>query len=63
MLISTNIASIRPTKHTKDVDKAENKALAYTKKTVQGTHTAKENTRKAKKIKHFNRKSATSVTN
>jgi hypothetical protein len=34
MLISTNTASIRPTKRTKDVDKVKDKALAYTEKIV-----------------------------
>jgi hypothetical protein len=34
MLISTNIASTRPTKHTKDVDESEDKALAYTEEIV-----------------------------
>jgi hypothetical protein len=45
------------------VNKAKNKALAYTEKTVQGTYITEENTREAKEIKHFNKKSATSVTN
>jgi hypothetical protein len=63
MLISTNIASIRPTEHTEDVDKAKDKVLAYTEETVQGTYTAEENTREAKEIKHSNRKSVMFMTN
>jgi hypothetical protein len=62
------MTSTRPTKRTKDVDKAEDKALAYTEEIVIGIHTIKdiyteENTRKAKKIKDFNKRSATFVTN
>jgi hypothetical protein len=60
MLISTNIASIKLIERTKDADKAKDKA--YTEDIVQEIHTTKENTRKViKKIKHSNRKSATSV--
>jgi hypothetical protein len=61
--ISTNIASTRPTKHTEDVDKAEDKASAHSKEIVQGTHTIEQNTREAKEIEHSDRKSAMSVTN
>jgi cytoskeletal protein RodZ len=57
------MASTRPTEHTEDVDKAEDKALAYTEETVQGTHITEEDTRKAKEIEYSNRRSATSVTN
>jgi hypothetical protein len=63
MLISINIASTGPTKHTEDVDKAENKALAYTEKTVQGTYTAEKDIREAKEIKDFNKRSTMFVTN
>jgi hypothetical protein len=68
MLINTNIASTKPTKRTKDVNKAEDKALAYIKKIVIGMYTikniyTKENTRKAKKIKNSNRKSVIFVIN
>jgi hypothetical protein len=60
MLISTNIASIRLIKRTKDADGAKDKA--YTENIVQGIHTTEENTRKViKKIKYFNRRSATFV--
>jgi hypothetical protein len=63
MLISTNMASTRPTKHIKDVDEAEDKALAYTEETVQGTHTTEENTKEAKEIKNSDKRSAISVIN
>jgi hypothetical protein len=63
MLISTNIASTRPTERTKDVNKSEDKALAYTEKIVQGIHTTEEDTREAKKIKHSNRRSVMFITN
>jgi hypothetical protein len=60
MLISTNIASIRLIKHTKDADKAENKA--YTEKIVQGIYITKENIKKViKEIKYFNKRSVMSV--
>jgi hypothetical protein len=60
MLISTNIASIRLIKRTKDADRAEDKA--YTEDIVQGIYTTEEDTREAiKKIKYSDRKSATSV--
>jgi hypothetical protein len=45
------------------MNKAEDKALAYTKKTVQGTHTIKKDTREAKKIKDSDKRSVMSVTN
>jgi hypothetical protein len=61
--ISTNIASTRPTKHTKDMDKAENKTLAHIKKTVQRTHTTEKDTRKAKKIKDFDKRNTMFITN
>jgi hypothetical protein len=60
MLISINIASIELIKHTKDVDKAEDKA--YTEDIVQEIHIIEENTRKViKKIKYSDRRSATFV--
>jgi response regulator RpfG family c-di-GMP phosphodiesterase len=60
MLISTNIASIRLIKRTKDADRAENKA--YTEDIVQGIYTVEKNTREViKKIKHSNKRSATFV--
>jgi hypothetical protein len=63
MPISTNIASTRPTEHTEDVDKAEDKALAHIKETVQGTHTTEEDTKEAKKIKDSDKRSAMFVIN
>jgi hypothetical protein len=63
MPISTNTASTRPTKRTKDVDKAEDEALVYTEAIVQGIYTIEEDIRKAKEIEHSDRKSAMSVIN
>jgi hypothetical protein len=68
MLISTNTASTGPIEHTKDVDKAEDKALAYIKGIVIRIHTVKdmyteENTKKAKEIKDSDKRSAIFVTN
>jgi hypothetical protein len=63
MLISTNIASTRPTERTEDVDESEDKALAYTEEIVQGIHTVEKDTKKAKEIKHSDKKSAMFVTN
>jgi hypothetical protein len=57
------MASTGPTEHTEDVNKAEDKALAHTEETVQGTHTTEEDTREAKEIKDSDKKSAMSVTN
>jgi hypothetical protein len=68
MLISISTASTGPTERTKDVDKAEDKALAHIKKIVIGIYTVKdmyteEDTKKAKEIKDSDKKSVTSVTN
>jgi hypothetical protein len=63
MLISTNIASIRLTERTEDIDKLEDKALAYTKEIVQGIYTIEKDTKKAKKIKDSDKRSAMSMTN
>jgi hypothetical protein len=63
ILISTNIASTRPTKRTKDVDESEDEALAHTKEIVQGIHTIEKDTREAKKIEYSDRRSAIFVTN
>jgi hypothetical protein len=68
MLMSTNIASTGPTEHTKDVDKAEDKALVYTEEIVIRIHIVKdiyieEDTREAKKIEDSNKKSATFMIN
>jgi hypothetical protein len=60
MLISTNIASIKLIKHTKDINKAKDKA--YTEKIVQRIHTVEKNTKEViKKIEHFNKRSVMSV--
>jgi hypothetical protein len=68
MLISTNTASTKPIKHTEDVDKAEDKALAHIKGIVIRIYTVedmytKEDTKEAKEIKDSNKRSAMSVTN
>jgi hypothetical protein len=63
MLISTNIASTRPTERTENVDESEDKALAYTKEIVQRIHTTEKDTREAKKIEHSDRRSAMFMTN
>jgi hypothetical protein len=63
ILISTNITSTKPTKHTEDVEKAKDKALTYTEKTVQRTHTVKKDIREAKEIKDSDKKSVIFVTN
>jgi hypothetical protein len=68
MLISTSTASTKPTEHTEDVDKAEDKASAHIKKIVIRIYTVeniyiKEDIKEAKEIEDFNKKSATFVTN
>jgi response regulator RpfG family c-di-GMP phosphodiesterase len=56
ILISTNIASIRLIKRTKDADEAEDKV--YTENIVQEIYIAKEDTREViKEIKHSDRRS------
>jgi hypothetical protein len=51
LLISINIASIKLIKHTKDTDRAEDKA--YTKKIMQRIYIIKKDTKEViKKIKH-----------
>jgi hypothetical protein len=62
------MASTRPTERIKDVDKAEDKALAYTKEIVIRIYTTediytKENTREAKKIEDSDKRSAMFMTN
>jgi hypothetical protein len=60
MLISTNIASIRLIKRTKDADGAKDKA--HTEEIVQGIYITGKDTREViKKIKHSDKKGATSV--
>jgi hypothetical protein len=54
------MASTEPTEHTKDVDKAEDKALVYTEEIVMGIHTTEdiyteEDTKEAKEIKDSNK--------
>jgi hypothetical protein len=61
-LISINIANTRLIKHTKEIDKAEDKALRQTKEIVKET-TEKKNTRKAKKIEYSDRRSVILIIN
>jgi hypothetical protein len=68
MLISTNTANTKPTKRIKDIDKAEDKALAHIKKIVIKIYTVKniyteKDTKKAKEIKYFNRRSVKFIIN
>jgi hypothetical protein len=63
ILISINTASTKPTKRIKNVNEAKNKALAYIEEIVQGIYTIEKDTKKAKKIKYFNRKSVMFVIN
>jgi hypothetical protein len=58
-----NIASTRPTERTKDVNELKDKALTYTKEIVQRIHITEKDTKEAKKIKYFNRKSVMFITN
>jgi hypothetical protein len=45
------------------MDKAEDKALAHIKEIVQRIHTIEKDTKKAKKIKDFNKRSVMFMTN
>jgi hypothetical protein len=68
MLISINTASIKPTEYIKHVNKAEDKALTHIKGIVIKIYTkediyTKKNTKKAKKIKDFDKRSAMFITN
>jgi hypothetical protein len=63
-----NTASTKPTKYTKDINKAKNKASAHIKEIVIRIYTVKDiytkkDTKKAKEIKNSNKKSAMSITN
>jgi hypothetical protein len=62
ILINTNIASIKLIKRIENTDEIKNKA--YTEDTIQEIYTTEKNTKEViKKIKYFNRKSATFVIN
>jgi hypothetical protein len=63
ILMSTNMASTRPTERTEDVGESEDKALAHIEEIVQGIHTTEKDTREAKEIEHSDRRSAMFVTN
>jgi hypothetical protein len=57
------MASTRPIERTENVDESKDKALVYIEEIVQGIYTTEKNTREAKEIKHFNRRSAMFMTN
>jgi hypothetical protein len=60
ILISTNITSIKLIKHTKDINRAKDKA--YIKKIIQRIHITEKDTREIiKDIKYFNKRSAMSM--
>jgi hypothetical protein len=45
------------------MNKAKDKALAYTEKTVQGTHTTEKDTKEAKEINNSDKRSVIFVIN
>jgi len=55
VLISISIINIRLIKYIEDVDKAEDKALAYIEEIIEGIHIIEEDTREVKEIKDSNR--------
>ena len=63
MLISISIINIRLIKYIEDVDKAEDKALAYIEEIIEGIHITEEDTREVKEIKDSNRRSAMFIIN
>ena len=63
MLTSLSIINIRLIKHIEDVDKVEDKALAYIEEIIEGIHIIEEDTREVKEIKDSNRRSAMFVIN
>ena len=63
MLISISIINIRLIKYIEDVDKIEDKALAYIEEIIEGIYITEEDTREVKEIKDSNRRSAIFVIN
>ena len=63
MLISISIINIRLIKYIEDVDKVEDKALAYIEEIIEGIYIIEEDTREVKEIKDSNRRSAMFVIN
>ena len=55
MLISISIINIRLIKYIKNIDKAEDKALIYIEKIIEGIYIIEEDTREVKEIKDSNR--------
>ena len=63
VLISISIINIRLIKYIEDVDKVEDKALAYIEEIIEGIHIIEEDTREVKEIKDSNRRSAMFIIN
>ena len=55
MLISISIINIRLIKYIEDIDKVEDKALAYIEEIIEGIYIIEEDTREVKEIKDSNR--------
>jgi len=58
VLISISIINIRLIKYIENIDKAEDKALVYIEKIIEGIYIIEEDTREVKEIKDSNRRSA-----
>ena len=63
VLISISIINIRLIKHIEDIDKVEDKALAYIEEIIEGIYIIEEDTREVKEIKDSNRRSAIFIIN
>jgi len=63
VLISISIINIRLIKYIEDVDKVEDKALAYIEEIIEGIYITEEDTREVKEIKDSNRRSAMFIIN
>ena len=63
VLISISIINIRLIKYIENVDKVEDKALAYIEEIIEGIHIIEEDTREVKEIKDSNRRSAMFIIN
>ena len=55
VLISISIINIRLIKYIEDIDKVEDKALAYIEEIIEGIYIIEEDTREVKEIKDSNR--------
>ena len=63
MLISISIINIRLIKYIEDVEKVEDKALAYIEEIIEGIYIIEKDTREVKEIKDSNRRSTMFVIN